>query len=557
MRAISRSSRVRGKMNSSVKTLDLGRSPLPPDGSDLRASLGVLLLRCRLCWRITTIVFLSILVVEAVILIPSYRNYERDRLAASFAAAQASVETAYIVAGAPDLASRGAVSFTSSAIGIAGVRGVSILDSDGNVLHATGSLSEIDATAELRESNTPKQAGRESALSVGPFNRAPGYLLALDIETPELAKELRLFLVRIGGLIALISVFVTAATMFVLRSTILVRLIQLAQNISLAGKDPRKSRLYRTDLGKNDELGILAANVNSLMSATSDALTAVQERELKLVELNQTLERRVEERTAELSLAVEEAEKANHAKSVFLANISHELRTPLNAIIGFANVLCDQDAHKFSAHRRQEFLADIRDAGEHLLSLINDILDISRIEAGKFELFEDDVDIVEIVSGALRILHGKADEKSIALRFQADRDACVLRADPKLVKQITLNLVSNAIKFTPAGGVVRTELINRPGGCVGIKVTDNGIGIAPEKIETVLEPFGQVFSELTREYQGAGLGLPITKRLVELHGGALEIESELGRGTSVTAWFPQRRVCSRANERADPSLSAE
>ena len=245
------------------------------------------------------------------------------------------------------------------------------------------------------------------------------------------------------------------------------------------------------------------------------------------------------------------AEESNRSKSEFLANMSHELRTPLNGVIGFAEVMKDE---VFGAigERYKEYAENIHTSGTHLLSLINDVLDLSKIEAGKIELVEEETDVGVIVSKCRQLLHERASQAGLHIRMEMPAPLPFVVVDGRRIKQVILNLMSNAVKFTPPGGriTLRAELDKTKG--VKIAVADTGIGMSKEEMEVALEQFGQIDSELSRQHEGTGLGLPIARSLVELHGGELEVDSKPQAGTTVTIWLPLKRVVARdaANDEA-------
>jgi two-component system cell cycle sensor histidine kinase PleC len=241
----------------------------------------------------------------------------------------------------------------------------------------------------------------------------------------------------------------------------------------------------------------------------------------------------------ELTAAAATAEAENRDKSQFLANISHELRTPLNAIIGFSEII-KVDANSGLSPQYREYIGDIHGSGVHLLSLINDILDFSKAEAGRLEMNIAELDMVKLVKNSMRFVMPRAEEGKITLVEDLPSEHFILESDAKKVKQVLLNLLSNAVKFTPPGGQVKvstwhTELDN----AVWIKVQDTGIGIAPKNISRVMTPFGQVDSTLARKYEGTGLGLPLSKKFVEILGGRFSLESQEGVGTTVTIMLPK------------------
>ena len=255
----------------------------------------------------------------------------------------------------------------------------------------------------------------------------------------------------------------------------------------------------------------------------------------------------VKEATLAMAIAKEEAEIASRAKSSFLANVSHELRTPLNAVIGFSEMIQNETFGPVGDSHYCEYAKDIHDSGCHLLSLINDILDVSKIEAGKFELHEETVALPRIVTSALRFVRERARMGRISLNADLPYDLPLVFADERSMKQVLLNLLTNAVKFTPEGGKVSVRAGCSDAGEVWVQVEDTGIGISEENLPLILEPFSQVESHLSRRYEGTGLGLPLTKRLVELHDGRFDLQSVPDEGTVVTVTLPAgRRIDDRS-----------
>ena len=275
-------------------------------------------------------------------------------------------------------------------------------------------------------------------------------------------------------------------------------------------------------------------------------ITAIRTREQQLQVNQDALEktinvlRKSQIRIVELAENYEQekirAEEANQSKSEFLANMSHELRTPLNAINGFSDIMKKEMFGPLGDARYKEYVNDILFSGQHLLSLINDILDMSKIEAGKMTLNTEPMIITDLISQVLRIVRGRADENRLKLIYEGETTP-EIEADPRAVKQILLNLTTNAIKFTPEGGMVRISVEAKSAGLI-VHVSDTGIGISQADIERLAQPFEQIDSQHSRQHEGTGLGLALSKSLVELHGGNFKINSVVGEGTTVTFTLP-------------------
>jgi two-component system cell cycle sensor histidine kinase PleC len=318
--------------------------------------------------------------------------------------------------------------------------------------------------------------------------------------------------------------------------------------------EPRGARTFEAQLedGRWMHISERRTKDGGYVSVGTD-ITKIKQHEQKLIEgekrrIATILDLRksqqaLEQQTGELADLAEKyaeektrAEEANQAKSKFLANMSHELRTPLNAIIGFSEIMESGMFGPLGAEKYIEYSRDIRESGEYLLDVINDILDMSKIEAGGIRLAPETVELDSLLADCIRVVSTRAGEKNLTLDAQVE-PAIQLKADRRALKQIALNLLSNAVKFTPDGGAVSVRGRAR-GGIVTIAIRDNGIGIARQALHKLGRPFEQVESQLTKRHQGSGLGLAIAKSLIELHGGTMRIRSQLGRGTIVLVRLP-------------------
>ncbi len=293
------------------------------------------------------------------------------------------------------------------------------------------------------------------------------------------------------------------------------------------GRQPRAALLNRY----STQLGLLVSR---------------QRTELALRVAHQEAERAAEE----ARLARINAETANRAKTQFMSSMSHELRTPLNSIIGFSEIIVSQAGSEPAEAKIGEYAGLIHESGAHLLKVINEILDISRIEAGSLDLREDWADIRGLVDMPVRLCRKDAEGKQLDLAVELAPDLPMFYCDARRIHQALLNLIANAAKFTPEGGrisvSVTREAEGERKGDLRMAVADTGIGIAPEHFADALAPFRQVENELGKRYNGTGLGLPLSKGFAELHGGSLQLESTLGKGTTVTLHFPRERLSDAA-----------
>jgi signal transduction histidine kinase len=282
-------------------------------------------------------------------------------------------------------------------------------------------------------------------------------------------------------------------------------------------------------------LGVLAGFVLRAIRDEERWGSALMEREIKL-----------SRQAVQLAAARDLAETANRARGDFMANMSHELRTPLNAILGFSEILEKGLFGPLGDPRYREFAADIHSSGRHLLEVIGNILDLAKVDAGKLELFEQDFDIVEMMRSCGRLMTEAANAGGVTLEVRAPQGPVYIQGDATRVRQILLNLLSNAVKFTPRGKAVMLS-----GEAVEddfiLRVIDTGIGMTEEEAVKAMEPFHQIDSTLARRYEGTGLGLPLTKSLVTLHDGVMDIKSVPGEGTTVTVWLPRQRIQSEDN----------
>lgn len=289
------------------------------------------------------------------------------------------------------------------------------------------------------------------------------------------------------------------------------------------------------DWNVRDEFGELVTAFNRMQAQQ-------HEFEMELKEAHEDLERRVEERTHELRLARDEAETANRAKTEFLQSMSHELRTPLNAILGFSDFIRLSNDKTMSNEQQREYAGDIYKSAHFLLDIVNDLLDLSRIEAEAHEPDDDQVDPVAALTESLDMVRSGAEAKGIEIVCDLGKSVPAIIADERMIKQVFLNILSNAVKFTDQGGRIEASIETPQSGGLVFQFTDNGRGIAAEDMEIIFKPFNRVADPLISREEGTGLGLPLVKSLVELHDGTFEIESRLNGGTVARVLIPSARV---------------
>jgi signal transduction histidine kinase len=484
---------------------------------------------CKLCRRIAFAVFVAILFIEGAILIPSVVNFERDLLKRleleGFQTVQSVFRLAAKDAQPADLLKAAARQMENSKL-----RGGALFDRDGKFLGSFGeeTLSPQSLAANSTMQMEEVESGQRYEISWTAENIGHPYHMIARLDSSWIGIELIAFIGRIIGLVFLIAFFVTSVTSIILGSMVLKPVLALRENLLAAGNDPTNPDHYKIADCNEDELGDVIKAFNQMAERIANDFHALAEKEQELLHSKIM------------------AERANEEKSSFLAKMSHELRTPLNAIIGFADVIKSEIVGPMGNDQYKIYAGDIESSGQHLLALINDILDISKAEAGKLELYEEAFNIEESVMSALRIIEPLAEKKELTINVDIAENLPLLCADERRFKQILLNLLSNAVKFTPIDGEVTVGIQVDQMGRMVIYVKDTGIGIPADQLPTILEEFSRVENAETKSIEGTGLGLPLTKLLIEHHGGEMDIASEVGEGTTVQFWFPAKRLLDQA-----------
>ena len=495
------------------------------------------LLRSRLCWEVAGALFLCSFLALAAMAIPNLHEREKSALTRLEDEARTLIGALSRLAPA-DIAPHDFRLLAKQVMPATGLRGVTIFHLDGTVVDSFGEPPALLPPG-IREQGTDETVARrrfDSRYDVvfRLAGRGDPHFVAVRLDSSMLKDDLIHFVARTLLQATIISTLITAVAMAVVGMLVLHPVLRVRATVISGVSSTSDPALLK----RLDEIGDVARSVESYMFRNEEA-------QRQKAAQNELLEKRVRERTRELRAAKEHAEVSSRSKSEFLANMSHELRTPLNAIIGFSDIMRRESFGALGNDRYREYAVDIHQSGQHLLEVINDILDLSKIETGKVDLHEEVFCPTQVIEASMRLVRERALSRNIALDIKLAGALPRLRADKRMVKQILINLLSNAVKFTPEGGcVVLSAAASADGLCVA--VIDNGIGVAPEDIPKALEVFGQVEGSHQKRYEGTGLGLPLSRSLCELHGGSLDFASKLGEGTTVTVHFPAARLIADA-----------
>jgi len=433
-----------------------------------------------------------------------------------------------------------------TSVGRVGGREMILTDGNGTILAAGNPALLYHPVSDVLGDKTPAfLSSREGVLvldgSYLMYYTSPelGWKIGTFVPFTTIEEEINASIQRILFFVLLALVLLSVITILALRYTVirpLSALTEVSQRIAETG-DPEQE----IEVTGTGEIATLSQSFRAMVEKIHSEKMGREQALLQLEAYRDHLEEIVAVRTRELAQAKEAAESADRLKSAFLATMSHELRTPLNSIIGFSGILEQELAGPLNDEQKKQ-LAMVSESAEHLLALINDVLDISKIEAGQLKVEAGAVEISPLLEKAVRTMKPLAEGKNLALDLEIDPEGGPVIADSRRVEQVLLNLLSNAIKFTDKGSVrVRCTA---EGAMIRISVTDTGIGIQKDYLERLFKPFTQIETGLSRKYEGTGLGLSISKRLVTLMGGEITVESEPGRGSTFSFTLPRERGAS-------------
>jgi len=477
--------------------------------------------KCRLCWRITGAIFLAILATEAAILYFSIHQFEIDRL---YEVEREGLVVARIIV-------REAQKDVDLTTGIATIGprlrqntallGMRVFDRFGTSVGQFGDVPDTLSPGGGDVRKTLHNRLEDGALidTMWPSQRSKTpFTVVARIDVSEISPQLNAFIWRIVSLVLLTSIVVTLIAMLVLERLVLRPIRGLRDGLSAIAQNPKVPPVGGLpDYGK-DELRDVTKNFDLLTSRLSESFEQIERQNQELIEK-------------------EISEKASRAKSEFMANMSHELRTPLNAILGFSEMISNQYLGPIGIVKYLHYAQDITLSGRHLLNMVNQILDIERIDAGKYILERQHFDIVELFDDCLKNIQTQAEDKEISLSFDIQDGLPSFNADRSAIFRILSNLIANAVKFTPQGGDVNVKAARSRQQYV-FEISDTGIGIPQEELIRMREPFTRHNSDPHKSQVGIGLGLAVTSALVELHEGYLDFSSERGIGTTVLVKLP-------------------
>ena len=477
--------------------------------------------QCRLCWRIAGAIFLTILATEAAILFFSVNRFENDRLyeveREGLVVARAILREAKILI---DMSTGLAVIGPRSREGTV-LSGLRVFTEEGTLIGQFGDLPNLQVPVDGQVSTTRYQRfdDRSKVDVLWPSRRThTSFIVTARIDTSEIPPQVNAFVWRIVGLVLLISTIVTLVAMLVLERLVLRPIRGLRDGLSAIAQNPKGPPVGGLSDYGTDELRDVTKNFDLLTSRLYESFDQIRRQNKELVEKKIT-------------------EEASRAKSEFMANMSHELRTPLNAILGFSEMISNQYLGPIGVDKYAQYAKDIALSGRHLLSMVDQILDIERIGAGRYKLDREHIDIYELFDDCQKNIQKQAADKEISLSFDVQDELPFFNADRSAIFQILNNLITNAVKFTPPGGDVNVKVARLRQQYV-FEISDTGIGISHEELARIREPFTRHNNNPHKSQVGIGLGLAVTSALVELHEGNLDFSSDSDRGTTVLVKLP-------------------